>query len=80
MSSTSSTLTGGRYIEEEDEPCRLRRSFDRRSELTLDKAIKKVLAVPEDDKEDKPELNNRNVFNQEIKWTEYKFASYGREY
>jgi hypothetical protein len=30
------TLTGGRYVEEEEEVYRYRRSFDRLSELALD--------------------------------------------
>jgi transcriptional regulator with XRE-family HTH domain len=42
-------LTGGRYVEEEDEAYRYRRSFDRLSELALDEAkSRKVLAAASD--------------------------------
>ena len=42
-------LTGGRYVEEEDEAFTYRRSFDRLSELALDEAeSRKVLAAARD--------------------------------
>jgi transcriptional regulator with XRE-family HTH domain len=44
------SLTGGRYVEEEDEVYRYRRSFDRLSELALDEAKSRKMLVDARDK------------------------------